>query len=247
MKNAISILLLAAALAAAASGCAAPAASETPSAPPAGLADRLHWFGFNSAVLYHGSKNIYFDPVQLSGDPPLADLILITHSHGQAWSPEDIRQILVPETTLIISPNMTVIYEQYRDELGVEAVVLAAGESVEVDGVTVEATRVVESPSHLAAAGIVGYLVTVDGISIYDAAETVHFPEMASYQADVALYSVFPELGDEEIEAVLGSLRAKIVIFLRVPLSVAQIYVDSYGGQDWPMEFVIPSTGAYDP
>ena len=248
MKSTVSALTFIALLTLGLAGCASPVGTATPSLSPAEAAvENLHWFGFNAAVLYHGSQNIYFDPVQLSGEPPPADLILITHSHAQAWSPEDLKQIIVPDTTVIISPNVTVLYDQYQDEFGVPAIVLAAGESTEVNGVRVEATPVLESPTHLAAAGIVGYLVTVDGIRIYDAAETVHFPEMAAYQADVALYSVFPELGDEEIEAVLSLLQAQAVIFLRVPLSVVQIYVDRYGQQDLPMQFVIPATGPYNP
>jgi L-ascorbate metabolism protein UlaG (beta-lactamase superfamily) len=247
LRSIASVLWVVAALLGGLAGCASPSAPASPTPAPAELAARLHWFGFNASVLYHGSKNIYFDPVQLSGSPPPADLILITHSHGQAWSPEDIKQIIGPDTILIISPNMTVLYEQYQEELGVPAIVLAAGETAEVSGVQVEATRVDENPRHLPAAGIVGYLVTVDGIRIYDAAETVHYPEMADHACDIALYSVFPELGDEEIEAVLGLLQTRAVIFLRVPPSVVQIYVDRYGAQDRPMQFIVPATGAYPP
>ena len=223
------------------------APTTSPTLSPLTAAQNLHWFGYNASLLYHGSQNIYFDPVVLSGDPPPADLILITHSHTQAFSPEDIKKIITPETTVIIGPNVTVLYALYQDELGVPAIVLNEGERTNVKGIEVEATHVVENPSHLPATGIIGFIVTIDGIRIYHAAETLYYPEMANYSPDITIYSVFSELGDDEIEQFVHGLQTNILIFARIPPSLAQIYADRYNQQGLPIQFFVPPTGPYKP
>ncbi len=93
-------------------------ASPTPSAQDA--LSKLHWFG-TSAILYNGSKVIYFDPVTLEGNLPKADIILITHAHSDHWSPVDLAKVIGPNTTLIVATNVTAAYEASKAELGIPA------------------------------------------------------------------------------------------------------------------------------
>src|SRR5512146_2684854 len=91
--------------------------TATPSALDAVV--RLHWFG-TSAFLYNGSKVIYFDPVSLQGTLPKADIILVTHAHPDHYSVPDLQQIIGPNTRLIISSNVSTVYESDKDSLGIE-------------------------------------------------------------------------------------------------------------------------------
>jgi L-ascorbate metabolism protein UlaG (beta-lactamase superfamily) len=232
-------------------GCAtptpAPTATPVPATPTLSAAtavEHLHWFRHGS-VLYHGSLNVYFDPVALEGDLPAADIILITHSHSDQWSVADLKKIIGPDTALIISPHVTTMYEQYKEELGgIEATVLAEGESTEVKGVKIEATHVVQPPRQQPAVGAVGYLVTIDNIRLYEAGDTAFFPEMANIQCDVAFYPFFQK---DDVDQVVQVLPAREFFFVRTSTSGAQSFADLYNGMGLPIHFVAVGTGPYQP
>lgn len=173
----------------------APAPTLKPPMPtatpvPVDPVSRLHWFG-TSAILYNGSQVIYFDPITLSGELPPADLILVTHAHTDHWSVKDIQQIIGPNTTLVISPNSTSVYESAKDEFGIPATILVEGETIEVNGLTIEAVPAFDTRFHLRANEGVGYIVTVDGTRIYHAGGTASYPEMAQNECDIAILPMY--------------------------------------------------------
>jgi L-ascorbate metabolism protein UlaG (beta-lactamase superfamily) len=141
--------------------------------------------------LYNGSQVIYFDPVNLSGTLPPADLVLVTHGHSDHWSVNDLKKIISRDTKLVISPNVSTAYEKARDELGIAAAILAEGEKTEVNGLSVEAVPAFDSHAHLRENGGVGYLVRVDDLRIYHAGATVAYPEMAQYPCDIAILPMY--------------------------------------------------------
>ena len=104
-----------------------PPASPTPT-PEDELA-KFHWFG-TAAILYNGSKAIYFDPVTLNGDLPKADIILVTHAHSDHWSVADLQKIIGPNTTLIIGTNVSQSYEGAKADLGITATILNEGDKI---------------------------------------------------------------------------------------------------------------------
>lgn len=59
----------------------------------------LTWFG-HSSFLIQGSRAVYLDPYQLASGP-VADLVLITHSHYDHCSPEDVAKIVGPHTVIV--------------------------------------------------------------------------------------------------------------------------------------------------
>ncbi len=74
------------------------APSKAP-APASALLRDVGWLGHASFRLT-GEKVIYIDPYQLKTSKP-ADIILITHSHGDHCSPADVAKIKKPETTIV--------------------------------------------------------------------------------------------------------------------------------------------------
>jgi hypothetical protein len=235
-------------------GCAAPAATtapvDVPSPSPApdpskDAASKLHWFGIYASMLYAGSEKIYFDPVLLSGDPPPADLIILTHPHGEAWSLPDVQQIVTPDTTIIT--NVTMESTLAGSSLPAPVIVLAEGQSADIRGVHVEGVRVVENPNHLGAEGITGFLVTVDGVRIYLSGESLYYPEMADLHPDIVLFSVFSEAGETDLEQAVLALQPDFFVFLRLPPSIAQTYVDRYNAKGLATQFIVPPTGPFLP
>jgi L-ascorbate metabolism protein UlaG (beta-lactamase superfamily) len=176
---------------------AEPTATPVPSTPipaPAEAVSKLHWFG-TSAILYNGSQKIYFDPISLAGPVPLADIILITHAHTDHWSVSDLKKIVGPNTTLIIAPAVSVAYEAAKDELGIPATILEEGKTTEVNGVSIEAVPAFDTTYHRQGTGGVGYIVSVDGLSVYHAGGTAAYPEMAQYKPDIAILPMYSTAG----------------------------------------------------
>jgi L-ascorbate metabolism protein UlaG (beta-lactamase superfamily) len=240
------------------SGCAAPAAAEPTAAQvsPAAVQEtavptsdltaavsRLHWFG-TSAVLYHGSKNIYFDPVTLAGNPPPADIILISHAHADHADLESLKKIIAPGTILVLSPNVSAFYHANAHEIGVVPIFLKEGESAEIDGVNVEAVPAYDDQIHFRSTEGAGFVVSVDGERIYFAGGTRMFPEMADIVSDVTLY---PWYRNADILAAAEILKTKALIPVHSGESGVKAFVDVYGGKITRLKIVALVPGPYYP
>jgi L-ascorbate metabolism protein UlaG (beta-lactamase superfamily) len=259
MKNKTLSILFFALIAILLAGCASaqtavPTALPTDTAaptpvPPTPTSDlpsavgKLHWFGVSS-ILYHGSKNIYFDPYILSGNLPTADLILISHAHSDHADLESLKQIIGPHTTLIISPNVTAFYELNKAELGVPATVLAEGETVQVGEIVVKAYPAYDSSFHPRSAGGMGYVVIVDGERIYFAGGTNFYPEMSQIESDVTVYPMYAK---DDVEKVIEVLPTKVMIPVHTSGPGAKAYEALFSKLPTKMKFVALDAGPYNP
>jgi L-ascorbate metabolism protein UlaG (beta-lactamase superfamily) len=252
MKRSISFFLLISILLVWIAGCtpavtAEPTPTPIPPTPTPSLQDvvgKLHWFG-TSAFLYHGSQNIYFDPITLDGNLPPADLILITHAHTDHWSVADIKKVIGPNTTLIISPNMSVAYETNKAEIGIPATVLAEGQTIEVKGVSVQAVPAFDTSGHPREAGGVGYIVSIDGERLYMSGGTDSYPEMAQYTCDIAFIPAYSKALAQELAEIIP---AKAIIIEHTSFyaakALADIFTQDIGGGKI---FVALEAGPYQP
>ncbi|MCS7179818.1 MAG: MBL fold metallo-hydrolase, partial [bacterium] len=68
------------------------------------MIEYIKWLGHASILITIGGKNIYVDPWKLIKDLPKADLILITHSHYDHFSPDDINKV-IKNDSVIIGPH----------------------------------------------------------------------------------------------------------------------------------------------
>jgi len=157
--------------------------------------------GHASLMLKGDGRVIYIDPVaggRYEGQP-LADLILITHSHGDHLDLKQIAAITKPGTVLIGPPDL--------GEKAVGSRILANGETAEVMGIGIQAVsmyNVVRGPApgklfHPKGQGN-GYVITLCGKRIYIAGDTECTPEMQALKSiDMAFipmnlpYTMTPE------------------------------------------------------
>jgi L-ascorbate metabolism protein UlaG (beta-lactamase superfamily) len=132
--------------------------------------------GHASLMFVLGDKVIHVDPVSAQGDYtnlPKADLILVTHEHGDHLDQEAIAQIRTEKTEVVATETCAP---------GVsDAIVMKNGESKTVAGFEVEAVPAYNMdpsrPFHPKGVGN-GYVITLGGKRVYVAGDTENIPEM---------------------------------------------------------------------
>jgi len=149
------------------------------------MLSNLDWLGHDCFRLRAAGQIVYFDPFQLSGDLPPADLILVSHEHFDHCSPDDIKKIRQAATVIIAE-------KQAAAKLSGKVTAIQPGQTVTSGPFTIEAVRAYNTNKkfHPRANNWLGYIVTVEGVRIYHAGDTDYIPEMAGYQADIALLPV---------------------------------------------------------
>ena len=149
----------------------------------------LHFIGHGSLMFKVNGFVIYFDPVRSSGNYnflPKADLILVTHEHGDHLDLKLIDDLKKPGTLLFCNQNSTSKVPW--------AMAMKADDRQEINNIIIEAVPayniVNESspghPFHPKGSGI-GYVLTIGGKKFYVAGDTENTPEMKSLKnIDVA-------------------------------------------------------------
>jgi L-ascorbate metabolism protein UlaG (beta-lactamase superfamily) len=163
----------------------------------------MHFIGHGSLMFRINNFFIYIDPVRSSGsydNPPKADLILVTHEHGDHLDAELINDLLKDGTIILCNaksaPNIP------------WAQILKPGESNLINGITVEAVQAYNiknvraggQPYHPKGEGN-GYILTIGDKRFYIAGDTENTPEMKALKnIDVAFlpmnlpYTMTPEM-----------------------------------------------------
>lgn len=148
------------------------------------IADSLHWIKQSCFKIQVVGKTIYFDPLGIK-KADSADIILITHPHGDHFSPADIAKIATGKTT-IYGPK-----ECKYNGTCKEFVEVVPGQTIEIAPnisiTTVPAYNVVKTNFHPKEKQWVGYLVKFGNIVVYHAGDTERIPEMKNFTAHIAL------------------------------------------------------------
>ncbi len=153
----------------------------------------IHWLGHDSFRI-DAEKTIYIDPWKLKAPSPPADVVLITHEHGDHCSPDDVAKIAGPETTIVTNAASAKKLKKHKGQVQV----IKPGESLSVHGIQLEAVpayninkfRSPGTPFHPKEAQHVGFIVTTGGQRIYHAGDTDNIPEMEDFKVDIALLPV---------------------------------------------------------
>ncbi len=162
------------------------------------MLEKIHWLGHDSFRI-DAEKTIYIDPWQLKKNAPPADLILITHEHGDHCSPGDVAQIAGPETVVVTNAASAERlkgrkFKKIQDRVRI----VQPGDELTVNGIHIRAVpaynlnkfRSPGKPFHPKEQGHVGFVVTVGGQRIYHAGDTDGIPEMDDLAVDIALLPV---------------------------------------------------------
>lgn len=146
----------------------------------------IHPINHATFVMTVGDTVIYVDPVggaELFADFEPPDLILITHIHGDHTSTETLSGVSTEETR-ILAP--TSVAEKLEEGVPGELTILANGETIEIDGIRVEAVpayNLTEERMRFHPQGRDnGYVVTIGGKRIYISGDTEDIPEMRALE-----------------------------------------------------------------
>lgn len=148
------------------------------------MLEGIHWLGHASFCVEHEGFLVYIDPWKLTHPAP-ADLVLVTHSHHDHFSPDDIAR-LHKDGTVIVAPAAVAA------QLHGQARVATAGEALTVGPARVQVVPAYNTnkPNHPRSAGFVGYVLELGGRRIYHAGDTDLIPEMSDIRCDVALLPI---------------------------------------------------------
>lgn len=200
---------------------------------------KITFLGHASLVFEFGGARIYVDPVSQYGDFskfPKADLILVTHEHGDHLDAAAIgllraasTRILLPEASRKkLGAGEALEFGHVVDIPGVgtsgTAVSVAVASSAAISGAAVSGVKVEAVPAYNVTAGRTnyhprerkdnGYILTFGDVRVYVAGDTEPIPEMATLgRIDIAFlpmnqpYTMTPE----QVAAAARTIRPKIL------------------------------------
>ncbi len=143
----------------------------------------------HSSIRLTGEKTVYIDPYRIEEARHDADLILITHDHFDHFSPEDIEKVMSPATLLVLPERM----KQKAAAIPCGGIyTVSPQEELTLCGIPIKTVPAYNrhKPFHPKKCGWVGYLVQIDGETVYIAGDTDAVPEVSAVRCDTAMVPI---------------------------------------------------------
>jgi len=191
----------------------------------------IKWLG-HSGFLIKGEKTIYIDPYQIDVNDK-ADLILITHSHHDHLSIEDINRIITNNTQIVIPNDCLSKLGKLSKEI--KFAMLEPGMSVNIFGIDIKAVPAYNVNKHFHGKTEYwnGYVINPDGKKIYNAGDTDLIPEMGELEGiDIALLPVGGTYTMTAEEA------ARAAILIRPKVAIPMHFGKAVGSKEDALKFM---------
>jgi L-ascorbate metabolism protein UlaG (beta-lactamase superfamily) len=177
----------------------------------------ITFIGHASLMLEFNHLVIHVDPVSDEGDYsllPKADLVLVTHHHGDHFDPEALQMIMKADTKVCLTQKCP-----WKSTSGIP-IVMNNGDKKEIKGISIEAVpayniqhiRSPGNPFHPKGEGN-GYILMLGDKRLYIAGDTENTPEMKSLKnIDIAFlpmnlpYTMTPEMVADAAKAIKPSI-----------------------------------------
>ena len=179
---------------------------------------KITWLGHNSFSIVDNIK-IITDPYKITTQEK-ADLILISHNHFDHLSVDDLKNVSTDNTS-IVAANECI--DMLKGFIFKEKIGISPGEEKTVRGIKIKATRAynvdkinpeTKKPFHPKEDNKIGFLIELDGITIYHTGDTDLIPEMSDLKPDIALVPVSGTyvMTPNEAAKAVERIKPKIVI-----------------------------------
>ena len=145
----------------------------------------LQWLGHASFKICYKETILYIDPWKLKDSPHDATLVLVSHSHHDHYSPEDMAKVSGPNTKLVASPD--VIAKESAGES------MMPGLMVEFEGVRIRGVAAYNPNKefHPKTNNWVGFIIEIGSKRLYYAGDTDLTEEMKALKdIDLALLPI---------------------------------------------------------
>ena len=169
------------------------------------MLDTIKWLGHASFMIEYAGKIIYIDPWEINLSNP-ADIIFITHSHFDHFSPPDLAKIATQKTYIIAPAGCS---GGIPDEA--ELIVVSPSDEKEILGVKFKAVPAYNTSAqfHPKSNGWVGYLIKLGETVLYHPGDTDLIPEMSDLKVDIALLPITPPYTMDAEDAAEAAKRVK--------------------------------------
>ncbi len=150
------------------------------------VASDIKWLGHASLYIRVGGKDIYVDPWNIKGDFKKADIILVTHSHYDHYSEDDIKKISKPQS-VVYSSDDVISKTSLKNKK-----VITPFEEIKVESITLKgfAAYNIDKSFHPKKNNWLGFILEADGVSIYIAGDTDFTPEMKQIKVNIAIVPI---------------------------------------------------------
>ena len=145
----------------------------------------LQWLGHASFKICHEDAVIYIDPWKLKDSPHDTTLVLVSHSHFDHYSPDDITKVSGADTKIIASADVIA-----KEKVGE---VISPGQAIQLDNIQVHGIAAYNPAKdfHPKGNNWLGFIVEIGSKRIYYVGDTDLTDEMKSLkEIDVALLPV---------------------------------------------------------
>lgn len=155
---------------------------------------QIRWYGHDTFTIKN-NVTVCIDPYKLT-KPLSADIILISHNHFDHLSEDDLSKI-ANQNTIIIAPNECI--SQLSKIKNKKIITILPNEEKIINNVKIKAVPAynidkinpdTKKPFHPKEDGKVGFIVTINGISVYHTGDSDLIPEMTDLKPNILLVPV---------------------------------------------------------
>jgi L-ascorbate metabolism protein UlaG (beta-lactamase superfamily) len=180
------------------------------------IAESVRWYGQAGVSIKLEGKNIVIDPLHVLNNET-ADIVLITHSHEDHFSPADMKKVVGSDTIIVTAKETE---SAIKKIFGNKVIALLPGQGINIGEIEIKAVaayNVRKKKFHPAEKKWLGFIISSGGVKIYHTGDTEFIPEMKSIDTDIIILPLGQTYTFDSVnEAVKAALETKAEIAIPV-------------------------------